>query len=185
MEVRVMRGMMTQRSWSERGRAGAVSLATAMVAAGCVTTPPEGVITAPLATVLPQDSRATQFGATAAEILKNPRLEDKVRALFSADWTGGRPGGTTMGAEQFFARSAPPRMVRVGTVDYLAVTGCHASACARDRALLLVRADGNELLGRIDEGGFIHYYGYGTQVDMGFAGRERVNAAWKVIAPPG
>jgi hypothetical protein len=172
--------------WRRRGLGGAriVALAAALIGTGCVTTPPEGVITAPVATVLPPDGRTAEFGATGADILKNPRLADKLRVLFGGDWTGGRPGGTAVGAEQFFSRSQPPRLVRIGTVDYLAVAGCRASACARDRGLLLVRADGNELLGRIDEGGFIHYYGYGTQVDMGFAGRERVNAAWRAVAPP-
>ena len=179
--------LMTRNPWWRcRGLGGAriVGLAVALIGTGCVTTPPEGVITAPVAAVLAPDSRAAEFGTTGADILRNPRLADKLRALFGGDWTGGRRGGTAVGAEQFFSRSAPPRLVRIGTVDYVAVAGCRASACARDRGLLLVRADGNELLGRIDEGGFIHYYGYGTEVDMGFAGRERVNAAWRAVTPP-
>ena len=53
-------------------------------------------------------------------------------------------------------------MLRVGDVEHIAVTGCTPGACRTQRGLLLIRADGQELRARIDEGGFTHHYAFGA-----------------------
>jgi hypothetical protein len=54
-------------------------------------------------------------------------------------------------------------MVRIGGLDYIALTGCAPSACNTHRVLVLIRDGGSELLARLDEGGFAHYYAYGSE----------------------
>ncbi|HKP29031.1 MAG TPA: hypothetical protein VJU15_06495, partial [Gemmatimonadales bacterium] len=56
------------------------------VAGGCVVPPPPGSSGPPVAEVLPADARAVAYGRSAGEVLENPQLRDKVRALFGADW---------------------------------------------------------------------------------------------------
>jgi hypothetical protein len=65
-------------------------------------------------------------------------------------------------------RTEPPRGVRIGDRNYVAVTGCVPAACRADRVLLLIQEGGEALLARLDEGGFSHYYAYGG--DWGLAG---------------
>jgi hypothetical protein len=53
-------------------------------------------------------------------------------------------------------------MVSVAGKDYVAVTGCVASACGTHRVLLLIGEGGSPLLARLDDGAVPHYYAYGS-----------------------
>ncbi|MGH7367119.1 MAG: hypothetical protein ACREKQ_14745 [Candidatus Rokuibacteriota bacterium] len=135
------------------------------VLAGCVV--PSGSSGPPRAEVYAADARALAYGRSAAEVLDNPQLRDKVRALFGADWNPPTPGGVgklTMAAPAYFELGGPMRMVGVGDSTYIATTGCAPRACEGHRGLLLIREGGDQLLARLDEGGFSHSYAHGTQV---------------------
>ena len=143
------------------------------VTAGCVVPPEPGSSGPPEAKVLPADARALVYGRSASEVLENPQLRDKVRALFGADWASPTPGGVgklTLAAPQYFERGGPLRMVRIADADYIAITGCAAQACASRRGLLLVREGGEQLMARLDEGGFSHHHAYGPGVVGGPGG---------------
>jgi hypothetical protein len=134
------------------------------VAAGCVLPPEPGSSGPPRAEMLQADARALAYGRSASEVLENPQLRDKVRALFGADWAPPSPGGVgkpTMAAPQYFERGGPLRMVHLGDADYIAVTGCAPQACTARRGLLLIREGGEQLMARLDEGGFSHHYAFG------------------------
>lgn len=143
------------------------------VATGCVVPPTPGS-SAPLAAeVLAADARALAYGRSAREVMENPQLRDKLRPLFGADWEQPTPGGVgklTMAAPQYFELGGPVRMVRVGAANYIAITGCAPQACAGRRGLLLVREGGEELLARLDDGGFSHHHAYGPGVVGGAGG---------------
>jgi hypothetical protein len=147
-------------------RGALVCLLLVPVAAGCVVPPPPGASGPPVAEVLPADARALVYGRSAGEVLENPQLRDKVRALFGADWGPPSPGAgkLTLAAPKYFERGGPLRMVHIGDADYIAITGCAPEACAGRRGLLLIREGGEPLIARLDEGGFSHHYAYGTQV---------------------
>ncbi|MGH2348133.1 MAG: hypothetical protein ACRDFT_01550 [bacterium] len=151
-------------------------LAAILTLAGCVTTSRHPEVTVARSDDA-QGDRARRFGEGAISVMTNPLIDDQVRMLFGVDWKGGAPGGTRASAPEFFTASAPPRLVEIGGVEYVAVTGCRALACGRDRGLLLIRTDGNQFLARLDEGGFSHYYGHGS-VDMHRWSRAGLNAAW-------
>ena len=131
---------------------------------GCVVPPPPGASGPPVAEVLPADARALAYGRSAGEILEHPQIRDKVRSLFGADWapTAAAVGRPTAAAPLFFERGGPVRMVHIGDADYIAITGCAVQACASRRGLLLVREGGEQLMARLDEGGFSHHYAYGS-----------------------
>jgi hypothetical protein len=131
-------------------------------AAGCTIAPPPGSPIPPASELLPADSRAFTYGHTVDDVLQNQKVADKVRGLFGADWAPASQGGgqLALGAGGYFGGSAPLRMVRIGGVDYIALTGCAPGACNTHRVLLLIRDGGSELLARLDDGGFVHYYGY-------------------------
>jgi hypothetical protein len=134
------------------------------VTAGCVVPPTPGSPGPPVAKVQPADARALVYGRSASEVLENPQLREKVRALFGADWEPPTPGGVgklTLAAPQYFERGGPLRMVHIGDADYIAITGCAAQACASRRGLLLIREGGEQLMARLDEGGFSHHHAYG------------------------
>jgi hypothetical protein len=140
--------------------------------AGCVV-PPSGSSAPPTAEVLPADARALAYGRSAGEILANPQLRDNVRALFGADWEPPTPGGAgklTLAAPQYFETGGPVRMIRIGSADYIAITGCATQACATRRGLLLIREGGEQLMGRLDDGGFSHHHAYGPGVVGGPGG---------------
>ena len=61
-------------------------------------------------------------------------------------------------------------MVRIGDANYIAVTGCARQACSGRRGLLLIREGGEQLMARLDEGGFSHHYAYGPGMTPGGAG---------------
>ncbi len=123
-------------------------------AAGCTITSPRGVLPPPSAEVLPADTHALAYGSTTTEVLQNPEIAEKVRVLFGTDWPG---------AAAYFDQGGPIRMVRIGGTDYIAVTGCVPGRCDSRHVLLLIEAGGSRLLARLDEGGFAHYYGYGSE----------------------
>ena len=148
-------------------------LLTPVVVTGCVVPPGPGASAPLTAEVLPADARALAYGRSAREILENPQLRDKLRPLFGADWDPPTPGGVgklTMAAPQYFELGGPVRMVRVGGATYIAVTGCAPQACAGRRGLLLVREGGEELLARLDDGGFSHHHAYGPGAVGGASG---------------
>ncbi len=143
------------------------------VATACVVPPPPGSSGPPVVEVLPADARALAYGRSAGEVLANPQLHDKARALFGADWAPPTPGGVgklAAAAPLYFDRGGPLRMVHIGDADYIAITGCAAQACASRRGLLLVREGGEQLMARLDEGGFSHHYAHGPGVVGGPAG---------------
>ena len=146
-------------------RVGWLSALTVLLATGCTINPPPGSPIPPAAEMLPGDGRVFVYGHTVDEVLRNPEVGDKVRDLFGADWSPALPGGgqLALGAGAYFGGNAPLRMVRVGGVDYIALTGCAPGACNTHRVLLLIRDGGSELLARLDEGGFARYYGYGSE----------------------
>jgi len=146
-------------------RVGWLSVLAVLFATGCTIAPPPGSPIPPAAELLPGDGRAFAYGHAANEVLQNPVVADKVRDLFGTDWAPASQGGgqLALGANAYFAGNAPLRMVRIGGVDYIALAGCVPSACNTHRVLLLVRDGGSELLARLDEGGFSHYYGYGSK----------------------
>ena len=81
----------------------------------------------------------------------------------------GAVGKPTAAAPEYFEIGGPVRMVRVGDASYIAVTGCSRRACTRQRGLLLIREGGEQLLARLDEGGFLHQYAYGPGMAGGAA----------------
>lgn len=152
--------------------------------AGCVVPPPAGTPVPPRVEVFTSDARAIRYGESATAILGSPAVRDKARALFGADWgeAGGRAGGLSAAAPEFFGRSTAPRVLRIGATEYVAVPGCLARACAARRGLLLIRADGEELLARLDDGGFMHHYGFGPGMTaMTPAHRLTVDAGWRAL----
>ena len=70
-------------------RGALACLLLAPVVTGCVV---PASSTPPAAGVLPADARALAYGRSAGEVLENPELRDKVRALFGGDWAR-RPRG--------------------------------------------------------------------------------------------
>ena len=146
-------------------RAGWLCFLGVLFAVGCTVAPPPGSPVPPAAEVLPADARALAYGQTVDQVLQNPEVGDKIRALFGPDWMPASQsnGQLALGAAAYFQKGGPIRMVRIGDVDYIAVTGCVPRDCDTQRVLLLIRADGSQLLARLDEGGFSHYYGYGSE----------------------
>jgi hypothetical protein len=146
-------------------RAGWLCSLAVLFAVGCTVAPRPGSPVPPAAELLPADGRALAYGQSVDQILQNPEIADKVRALFGSDWMPASQGGgqLVLGAAPYFERGGPLRMVRIGGVDYIAVTGCVPRDCDTQRVLLLIREGGSQLLARLDEGGFSHYYGYGSE----------------------
>jgi hypothetical protein len=139
-----------------------ISLSSLVVitAAGCTVPPRPGMPVSPAAQVVPPDMRAEAYGSSIEQVAQSPMVGDKVRAMFGPDWNGGQLAPP--GAFAYFAKGDPPRMVRVDGVDYIAYTGCVPAACESSRVLLLIREGGSEMVARLDDGGFAHYYAYGN-----------------------
>ena len=132
-------------------------------AAACIPPAPGSSATLP-AQVLPADARALVYGRTVSEVIQSQELREKIPALFGADWmpaSQGR-GQVALGAAAFFEKGGPLRMVSIAGKDYIAVTGCVANACQRQRVLLLIAEGGSPLLARLDDGPVPHYYAYGS-----------------------
>jgi len=129
-------------------------------AAGCTIPPHPGTPVPPAAEVVPVDGRVTMYGVTLDEAIRNPEIAGKVRAMFGPDWTGGQL--TPTGARSYFVGNTPPRRVRIGGADYIAYMGCVPGDCSTRPSLLLIREGGDEVIARVDDGGFSHYYTYGN-----------------------
>jgi hypothetical protein len=158
---------------------GSLSALAALLFTACVVPPPAGTPMPASAGVVTADARALRYGATAPEVFNNPQLRDKVQALFGADWSPG--AGRTFGAPAYFPASSSIRMLRVGEREYIALTGCVASACKDHRGLLLIAPDGDQLSARLDEGGFSHYYNYGAGAVGAAVPRSVIDGAWLAI----
>jgi hypothetical protein len=159
--------------------------AVALVGAACVTAPPPDAPTPPIVQVDGADGRARQFGATAAEVLTNPALATKIRALFGPDWALEPRHRLRAPASSFFASGDPVQMVRTNDAEYVAVSGCGPAGCRAQHGLLLVRSpDGESLLARLDEGGFGHYYAYGAGLSMSPAIRALLDRARSAVGTP-
>ena len=156
-------------------------LTLVLLTTGCVTPPPPGTPPRPAVGFVSGDARVSQYGATGADVLNHPSLAEAVSLLFGPDWARAPGAKTSAAAAEFFSQSSPPHLLHVGTADYLAVRGCIASRCATHQGLLLVRTDGGELLGRLDEGGYTHYYGRGLGLEMTPATRAVLDAAWRAL----
>jgi len=157
-------------------------LLAGLLAAGCVVAPPPGAPPAPTVEVLRGDARAFQYGSNAAELLAHPDAREAVRRLFGSEQSQ-TTTRLSRSAADFFGNPAPTRVVRIAGADYLAATGCVPSACSTHPGLLLIRADGEELFARLDDGGFSHYYGFGTRVEMTPRTLALIDAAWRALRP--
>jgi hypothetical protein len=124
-----------------------------------------------VAEVLPADARALAYGRSAGEVLENPQLRDKVRAVRRTAPATRQLAGDAA-APLYFERGGLVRMVHARDADYIAIIGL-AQACASRRGLCL-SASGEELLARLDEGGFSHNYAYGPGVVGGPSGAAAV-----------
>jgi hypothetical protein len=164
-------------------RLGTVGMLSAMLATGCVTSPPAGVQAPGVVEVLPADARALRYGSSAPAVFDSAELRDKVRALFGSDWTPAAQGGGRLqyGAAAYFPANSSIRMLRVDALDYIAITGCVSRACATHRGLVLIRADGVELWGRLDEGGFSRYYGHGPAMTGAQVSPAFIDSAWRAL----
>jgi len=134
---------------------------------------------APASGVLPADARALRYGASAPEVFNHPTMGDRVRGLFGADWSP--DSQVKFGAPAFFPASSSLRLVRLQGGDYIAITGCVPSTCATHRGLLLIRQDGEQLMARLDEGGFSHYYDRGPGASAASVPRSSIDSAWRAV----
>jgi len=135
------------------------ALAMAAVA-GCTIPPHPGMLVPPAAEVVPVDARVTMYGLTLDEAIQNPAIAERVRAMFGPDWAGGQFAPT--GARTYFVGNTPPRRIRIGGTNYIAYMGCVPGDCSTRPSLLLIREGGDEIIARVDDGGFSHYYTYGN-----------------------
>jgi hypothetical protein len=158
---------------------GLLAAVAALVLTACVVEPPPGVSMPSKAGVATADARALRYGATGPEVMNNPELRDRIRALYGPDW--GPSQKLPAGAEAYFPASSSLRMIRIGADDYIALTGCVQAACAANRGLLLIRQDGNQLLSRLDQGGLSHYYQYGIGATPTNVPRASIDGAWITI----
>src|SRR5262249_49613739 len=147
---------------------GSMSAVAALAFTACVVPPSPQTPVPASAMVVPADARALRYGATAPAVLDNPELRDKGRGLFAADWNPGP--GRAYGAPSFFPAASSIRMLRVEGREYIAITGCVPEACESYRGLLLIGPD-EQLLARLDDGGFSHYYDYGPGATGGASQR--------------
>jgi hypothetical protein len=181
---------MRARRWKLHVRSRYVGLCflAVVTAAGCTVATSRGTPASPSAEILPADARALAYGSTTAEVLQNPEIADKVRVLFGPDWMPGTPGGGQLllpGAQAYFEQGAPVRMLRIGGTDYIAVSGCVPGRCNSRHALLLIEVGGGRLFARLDEGGFVHYYGYGSEGVMKTTAPLIVDSGFRALYPPG
>ena len=153
-----------------------MALAVAVLSSGCVVPPSPGVPMPAPGAVVPADARALRYGSSAPEIFNNPQIAGSIRALFGPDWN---PGNIAFGAPAYFPGSSSLRLVRVGDQEWIALSGCVPSACTTHPGLLLIRQDGGQLLARLDEGGFSHYYAHGP--DAAMVPRPLIDGAWETI----
>jgi len=159
-----------------------VVIMTAVGAGACTVSGPPGEPSVPRAEVL--GSGADRFGPNATVVLAHPEVRARAEAMYGVDWTAA-PGQGRLHrpAADFFTASSAPRLVRIGETTYVAVPGCAANACRTDRGLLLISNDGSELLSRVDEGGFSHYYAFRSDGTVTPATRALLDGAWRALQP--
>jgi hypothetical protein len=143
---------------------GCLCAVVALFANACTIPPAPGSSATLPAQVLPADARALVYGRTVSEVIQSQELRDKIPSLFGADWmpTSQGRGQVALGAAAFFEKGGPLRMVSISGKDYVAVTGCAASACPTRRVLMLIGEGGSPLLARLDDGAIPHYYAYSS-----------------------
>jgi len=161
----------------------ALGLGMSVLFTACTIEPPEGTPPAPMAGALEPGPREASFGRTGDEVVNNPQLRDRIRSLFGADW--GPDGKIRRGASAYFGRTTPPRGLRVGDRNYIAVTGCVPESCQLDRVLLLIQEGGEAMVARLDEGGFSHYYAYGGEWGAAGSTQRIVDAAQQALSRTG
>jgi len=134
--------------------------------------------------VLPADSRALRYGASAPAVFDSTELGDKVHTMFGSDWAPAAQGGGRLqyGAAAYFPDNSRIRMLRMDGRDYIAITGCVATACATHGGLVLIQPDGNEMWARLDEGGFSRYYGYGPGMTGALVSPTFIDSAWRAVS---
>ena len=158
-----------------------------LLASACTIDPPAGTPPPPMAGALEPGPRESTFGRTGEEVVNNPQLRDKIRGAFGADWAPAAEGRGKIvrGGAAYFGRTEPPRGLRIGDKNYIAVTGCVPANCRVDRVLLLIQEGGDAVQARLDEGGFSHYYAYGG--DWGAAGStaSTLDAALRALSRAG
>lgn len=156
----------------------------ALLIAGCVISPPVGAPPS-LVKVLADDPQAWRYGSSPDEVFNHPSLEEEVRALFGSDWSGVPGRERSAAAQEFFSKSFVLRVLLIGEWEYIAVSGCLPRACETHRGLLLIRADEEELLARLDEGGVSRYYGLGVDLAMTPLTRAVIDSAWNALGAAG
>jgi hypothetical protein len=163
------------------------TLVLGALTAACTIDPPAGTPTPPMAGVLEPGPREAAFGRTGDEVINNPQLRDKIRSLFGADWTPAAEGRGRIlqGAAAYLGRTEPPRGVRIGDANYVAVTGCVPATCRSERVLLLIQEGGQGLLARLDEGGFSHYYAYGGNWGLAGTTAQTVDSGLRALRRAG
>ena len=114
-------------------------------------------------------------------MLAHPEARESVRLLLGSGQSQATPLRLSRSAADFFGNPSPTRVLRIAGADYVAATGCVPSACSTHPGLLLIRADGKELFARLDDGGFSHYYGFGTGVEMTPKTLALLDAAWRAL----
>jgi hypothetical protein len=72
-------------------------------------------------------------------------------------------------------------MLRMDGRDYIAISGCVATSCAMHHGLVLIRADGDEVWARLDEGGFSRYYGHGPAMTGARVSPAFIDSAWRAV----
>jgi len=161
---------------------GSIGLLTALLAAACAVAPP-GAPAPEAVGVLPADARALRYGTSVPEVFDNPAMRDKVRGLFGSDWSPAAQGGGKLeyGAAAYFPANSSLRMLRIENRDYIAIMGCVQSACPTHRGLVLIQLDGEELWGRLDEGGFSRYYGHGAAMTDALVSPAFIDSAWRAV----
>jgi len=158
-------------------------LLAGLLAAGCVVRSPSGTPPPLAVDVLTGDTRASRYGSNAAELLAHPETRESVRGLFGSDQSRAMPLRLSRSAVDFFGNPSPTRVLRIAGTDYVAATGCVPSDCSTHPGLLLIRVDGKELFARLDDGGFPHYYGFGTGVEMTPKTLALLDAARRALRP--
>lgn len=158
-----------------------------LLAAACAIEPPAGTPAPPMSGMLEQGPRETAFGRTGDEVVANPQLRDKIRSAFGSDWAPAAEGQGKIvrGAAAYFGRTEPPRGVRIGDRNYVAVTGCVPATCRIDRVLLLVQEGGDAVLARLDEGGFSHYYAFGGEWGLAGSTARAVDSGLRALEHTG
>ena len=162
---------------------GSIVTLIAMLTLGCVTPPPAGVPAPATVEVLPADARALRYGASAPGVFDNAEMRDKIRMMFGSDWTPAAQGGGRLqyGAAAYFPGDSRIRMLRMDGREYIAISGCVATSCATHRGLVLIRADGDEMWARLDEGGFSRYYGHGPAMTGARVSPAFIDSAWRAV----